>query len=114
MADTPQLPALDNLLRDIRPCFCQPDTGQFIAIPDAGTYLVQGGRAAALPEPVPDVPLGDLISRTVRDMYDYAAQTLADAPPGTELEIVLKADGAHDTRLLGTYVFTRTQEAADG
>lgn len=114
MASTLVLPALGALLADMRPCFCQPGTGQFIAIPDAGTYLVKDGRAALAPDEAPDLPFDDLISRTVRDMYEYAARTLADAPPGVELEIRLRADGDHEARLIGTYVFTRTQEAGDG
>lgn len=114
MVETPPLPALGALLADMRPCFCQPVKTPFVAVPAIGTYLVKDGRAALAPEEAPDLPFGDLISRTIRDMYDYAARTLADAPPGVELEIRLRADGVNEARLLGTYTFTRTQEAGDG
>lgn len=114
MADAPSLPMLGALLSDMTPCFCQPGTEQLIAIPAAGTYLVQDGRAAIVPDPVPDVPVADLIGQTIRDMYAYVARTMADAPPGTELEITLKTDGVHEARVLGTYVFTSAQEDGDG
>jgi hypothetical protein len=112
MADT--LPVLAELLREMPPCFCQPGPAETIAVPADGTYLVQHGRAVPAPDPVPDLPITDLITQTIRDMYEYAARVLANAPPGIELEIRLSSDGAHEARLLGTYVFTRTQEAGDG
>lgn len=114
MASTPALPALGALLADMRPCFCQPAKTPFVAIPAIGTYLVKDGRAALAPDEAPDLAFADLISQTVRDMYEYAARTLADAPPGVELEVRLRADGDHEARLIGTYTFTRTQEAGDG
>lgn len=112
MADT--LPVLAELLREAPLCHCQPAKTPFIAVPAIGTYLAQNGRAAIVPEPVPVAPLGDILNQTIRGMYEYAARTLADAPPGVELEIRLRADGDHEARLIGTYTFTRTQEAGDG
>lgn len=112
MADS--LPApLAELLREAPLCHCQPAKTPFVAVPATGTYLAQNGRAAIVPEPVPVVPLGDVISETIRGMYDYAALTLADAPPGVQLEIKLTADGTAGARLLGTYVFERAPQEAD-
>lgn len=117
MADpfAPVVPALGDLLNEAQPCYCQQGRDQFVAIPRAGTYLVQDGRAATVPEPTPVVPLGDFIGQVISGMYDYAARTLADAPPGVQLQVRLSADGTADARVLGTYVFEREpQEATHG
>lgn len=115
MADTSPAvtPALDALLREARHCFCQPAKTPFVAIPAIGTYLVQNGLAATYPDPAPDVPTADLIGEVIRGMYDYAALTLADAPPGVRLEIKLTADGMAETRVLGTYLFEPFPQEAD-
>lgn len=114
MADLspPVTPALDALLREARHCFCQPAKTPFIAVPAVGTYVVQNGRAASFPDPAPDVPTADFIGEVIRGMYDYAARTLADAPPDVQLEVNLTVDGRADARVLGTYVFERIPKGA--
>lgn len=114
MADafTSAVPALAHVLREAPRCFCQPEDG-FVAIPDAGTFLVQDGRAAAVPEAVEFPPLDDLIGQTIRGVYEEAACALVGAPAHARAEVRLTAEGIHGPVEVGTFVITRLPEEGE-
>lgn len=101
-----------NALREVGRCYCQP-AGQFIAVPEAGTYLVQDGRMQAVGVSAPQGPPFDqLLAEVVRSVYGKAARVLADAPPGAQAEITLMTDTPDGPVAFCRYQFTRTPEEA--
>jgi hypothetical protein len=113
VADLSPPPALSELLQAAPVCGCQPAKTPFVAVPALGTHLVHNGAAAALTAPDMEVPAADFVTQTIRGMYDYAARTLADAPPGTQLQVRLTVDGRADASVLGSYIFERAPQEAD-
>lgn len=108
----PAVPELADLLRQAHPCWCQPEDG-FVAIPDAGTYLVRDGRAVTVPEPVALPPLGDLIGQALRGVYEEAARALVGSPAHARAEVRVTAEGIHGPVEVGTFVITRLPEEGE-
>jgi hypothetical protein len=109
---TPAVPELADLLRQAHACYCQPEDG-FVAIPDAGTYLVHEGRAVTVPEPVELPSLNDLIGQTLRRVFEEAARALVGAPDHARAEVRLTAEGVNGLVDVGTFVIARPPEAGE-
>lgn len=109
---TPAVPELADLLREAPACWCQPEDG-FVAIPDAGTYLVRDGRAVTVPEPVALPPLSDLTNQVIRSVYEEAARALVSAPAHARAEVRLTAEGVNGLVDVGTFVITRLPEEGE-